>query len=219
MSDLKLEGVYVPVVTPFDADEGLDLSTLTKVIDFRLDGGVRGIVSCGTTGEYYAMSSDERESVMAHTAEVVGERAQLVAGCNAGSTREAIRLAEVAITMGYDAIMLARTTHVACRRSASWRLTTGPSPTQSTSPSSSTTILHAPASRSATNASMQSPIIPTSWRSRNPAATSRGSCICNEPTRATWRSCVAATIRLPTTSHGVCAAGWRARPMCCRDIT
>jgi 4-hydroxy-tetrahydrodipicolinate synthase len=107
MSDLKIEGVYVPVVTPFDADEGLDLSTLTKVVDFCLDGGVQGIVSCGTTGEYYAMSSDERKSVMAHTAEVVGGRAQLVAGCNAGSTREAISLAEAAVTMGYDSIMLA----------------------------------------------------------------------------------------------------------------
>jgi len=104
---MKLEGVYVPVVTPFDADEGLDLSTLTKVIDFCLDGGVAGVVSCGTTGEYYAMSSDERKSVMAHTAEVVGKRAQLVAGCNAGSTREAIHLADAAVTMGYDAIMLA----------------------------------------------------------------------------------------------------------------
>jgi 4-hydroxy-tetrahydrodipicolinate synthase len=107
MSDLKLAGVYVPVVTPFDADGGLDLSTLTKVIDFCLDGGVRGVVSCGTTGEYYAMSSDERKEVMAHTSEVVGDRAQLVAGCNAGSTREVVHLAESAIGMGYDAIMLA----------------------------------------------------------------------------------------------------------------
>ena len=104
---LKLEGVYVPVVTPFDANEGLDLSTLTKVIDFCLDAGVRGVVSCGTTGEYYAMSNDERKSVMAHTREVVGSRAQLVAGCNAGSTREAVHLAEAAVAMGYDAIMLA----------------------------------------------------------------------------------------------------------------
>src|SRR5512141_150484 len=107
MSDLKLEGVYVPVVTPFDADEGLDLSTLTKVVDYCLDAGVRGIVSCGTTGEYYAMSTSEREQVMAHTRDVVGNRAQLVAGCNAGSTREAIHLAESAVGMGYDAIMLA----------------------------------------------------------------------------------------------------------------
>ncbi len=107
LADLKLEGVYVPVVTPFDADEGLDLSTLTKVIDFCLDGGVRGLVSCGTTGEYYAMSSDERKQVMAHTGEVVGSRAQLIAGCNAGSTREAVHLAQAAIGMGYDAIMLA----------------------------------------------------------------------------------------------------------------
>jgi 4-hydroxy-tetrahydrodipicolinate synthase len=104
---LKLEGVYVPVVTPFDANEGLDLSTLTKVIDFCLDAGVRGVVSCGTTGEYYAMSTDERKSVMAHTREVVGSRAQLMAGCNAGSTREAVHLAEAAVSMGYDAILLA----------------------------------------------------------------------------------------------------------------
>ena len=107
MSDLQLEGVYVPVVTPFDADEGLDLSTLTKVIDYSLDSGVAGIVSCGTTGEYYAMSFGERTQVMAHTSEVVGRRAHLVAGCNAGSTREAIRLADAAVGMNYDAIMLA----------------------------------------------------------------------------------------------------------------
>ena len=44
MAALKLEGVYVPVVTPFDADGGLDLSTLGKVIDFCLDGGVRGVL-------------------------------------------------------------------------------------------------------------------------------------------------------------------------------
>jgi 4-hydroxy-tetrahydrodipicolinate synthase len=107
LAELKLEGVYVPVVTPFDANEGLDLSTLTKVIDFCLDGGVAGVVSCGTTGEYYAMSSDERKNVMARTREVVGTRAHLVAGCNAGSTREAISLAQSAAGMGYDAIMLA----------------------------------------------------------------------------------------------------------------
>ena len=45
------------------------------------------------------MSSDERKNVMAHTREVVGSRAHLVAGCNAGSTREAIRLAEAAVGM------------------------------------------------------------------------------------------------------------------------
>jgi 4-hydroxy-tetrahydrodipicolinate synthase len=44
---------------------------------------------------------------MAHTGEVVGGRAHLVAGCNAGSTREAIHLAESSVEMGYDAIMLA----------------------------------------------------------------------------------------------------------------
>ena len=51
-------------------------------IEHVLDAGVQGIVSCGTTGEYYALSEAERIDVMRHTYEVVAGRAQLVAGCN-----------------------------------------------------------------------------------------------------------------------------------------
>jgi 4-hydroxy-tetrahydrodipicolinate synthase len=104
---LDLEGVYVPVVTPFDGDGGVDAPALTAVIERVLDAGVRGIVSCGTTGEYYALTEAERIDVMAHTHAVANRRAQLVAGCNAGSTRIAVMLARAAGDMGYDALMLA----------------------------------------------------------------------------------------------------------------
>jgi 4-hydroxy-tetrahydrodipicolinate synthase len=104
---LDLEGVYVPVVTPFDGNGDFAPSTLTAVIERSLDAGVRGIVSCGTTGEYYALSETERIEVMRHTHEVAAGRARLVAGCNAGSTRMAILLARLAGDIGYDALMLA----------------------------------------------------------------------------------------------------------------
>ena len=104
---LDLEGVYVPVVTPFDGDGDVDPATLTAVIERCLDAGVRGIVSCGTTGEYYALNEAERIDVMRHTHEVAAGRAQLVAGCNAGSTRMAVQLARIAGEIGYDALMLA----------------------------------------------------------------------------------------------------------------
>ena len=104
---LDFEGVYVPVVTPFDGEGEVDAATLTTVIEHVLDAGVQGIVSCGTTGEYYALSEAERIDVMRHTCEVAAGRAQLVAGCNAGSTRMAIELARTAVDIGYDALMLA----------------------------------------------------------------------------------------------------------------
>ncbi len=97
----------MPLVTPFDGDGEINPAALADVADFVLAGGVRGVVAMGTTGEYYAMTTDERLRVMQHIANSVGRRAQLVAGCNAGGTREVIGLCRAAAEMGYQAVMLA----------------------------------------------------------------------------------------------------------------
>lgn len=104
---MKLEGVYVPVVTPFDRNDNVDLDVYAKVIEHCLTGGVRGLVTAGTTGEYYALSVDERLATFAHACDVAAGRAHLVAGCNAGSTKDAIMYANAARELGYDAVMLA----------------------------------------------------------------------------------------------------------------
>jgi 4-hydroxy-tetrahydrodipicolinate synthase len=104
---LVLEGIYVPISAPFDTAGELDLATYGRVVEHCLNAGVKGLVPNGTTGEYYAMSGEERHRVLAHCRDVAGGRAQLIAGCNAGSTREAIQFAQGARDLGYDAIMLA----------------------------------------------------------------------------------------------------------------
>ena len=104
---IDLQGVYTPIVAPMDSAGELDLDTYAKVINFCLDNGVRGLVPNGTTGEYYALSTDERLSLLLQCRDVAGDRAQLVAGCNAGSTKEVISYGYAAREMGYDALMLA----------------------------------------------------------------------------------------------------------------
>ncbi len=104
---LELEGVYTPIVAPMHANGDLDLDGFTKVIEFCLAGGVRGLVANGTTGEYYALSTDERTQLARQAVEVAAGRAQMVAGCNAGSTREVIAHGLIARDIGYDALMLA----------------------------------------------------------------------------------------------------------------
>ncbi|CAB4898674.1 unannotated protein [freshwater metagenome] len=65
------------------------------------------MVVAGTTGEYYALTADERNAQFALARDIVKGRAQLIAGCNAGATRDAIGFAALARELGYDAIMLA----------------------------------------------------------------------------------------------------------------
>jgi 4-hydroxy-tetrahydrodipicolinate synthase len=105
--DLSMEGVYVPVVTPFDSRGDPDLDALAAVVELVLGAGVRGIVAGGTTGEYYALTDAERVDVMRTVHAATGGRALLVAGCNAGATRQSVSLATVARELGYDGLMLA----------------------------------------------------------------------------------------------------------------
>jgi len=104
---MQLEGVYAPIVTPFDEADALDLDAYGQVVEHCLGNGVRGLVPGGTTGEYYALSFDERVRLFEHARDVAGGRAQLIAGANAASTREVIRYGEAARELGYDALMLA----------------------------------------------------------------------------------------------------------------
>lgn len=104
---MNLDGVFTPVVTPFGADGSIDFAAYARLIDFQIAGGVAGLVPAGTTGEYYAMRDEERRELFAEAARIVGGRTQLIAGCNAGATRDAVAFAEGARDLGYDGLMLA----------------------------------------------------------------------------------------------------------------
>ena len=58
---MSIRGIYVPMVTPFDANNQIDVATLKTLTQTLIDSGVHGLVVCGTTGEYYTFSDEERE--------------------------------------------------------------------------------------------------------------------------------------------------------------
>lgn len=104
---MNIEGILVPVVTPFKADGNIDFPALSTLLESLINAGVSGIVACGTTGEYYTFSDEERHSVMTFIAEKVGSRALLIAGVNDTYTAGSIAKAEQAKAMGYQGLMLA----------------------------------------------------------------------------------------------------------------
>jgi 4-hydroxy-tetrahydrodipicolinate synthase len=93
---MTLSGIIPPVVTPFTADQELDLPRLKSHIDFMLSKGVHGIFVLGTTGEFYALDEAEKQAVVATAMAHVNGRCAVYAGTGAETTRVVVRLTRMA---------------------------------------------------------------------------------------------------------------------------
>jgi 4-hydroxy-tetrahydrodipicolinate synthase len=102
---MGLKGVYTALVTPFK-DYAVDEEALRKLIQFQLDGGVDGIVPCGTTGEASTLDYDEHERVIELVIECVKGAVPVIAGTGSNSTKEAIELTAKAKEIGADMCLL-----------------------------------------------------------------------------------------------------------------
>jgi len=103
----KFWGTGVAMVTPFHADGQVDYNSLSKLINYLVDGGVEYLVSLGTTGESATLNSEEREKVWAYTSKAVNGRIPLVAGIGGNNTHEVVEQIKQFDKTGYDAILSA----------------------------------------------------------------------------------------------------------------
>lgn len=93
---MQVRGIIPPVATPMQANEDLDLPRLRSFIDELLTAGVHGIFVLGTNSEFYALDEREKQEVIATAVAHVGKRAPVYAGTGAETTREAVRLTQMA---------------------------------------------------------------------------------------------------------------------------
>ena len=103
---MKLTGVLPALVTPFDADGKIDFAAFERLMAKLRADGVKGWVPCGSTGEYNAMTADERASVLKFVAGFAAKGELLIAGTNGGSTREVIEHTKRAESLGYGTVLL-----------------------------------------------------------------------------------------------------------------
>lgn len=103
---MRFEGVHTPLVTPFLPDGEINHGLLASHAA-DLAGKVAGLGIGGTTGEYYALSFDERVRTFNTVAEAAGGKTWLTAGINATTTDEVIRLGRAAKAAGMSALLVA----------------------------------------------------------------------------------------------------------------
>ena len=98
--------VITAIVTPFDADGGVDLGKFRELAQHLVDHGSDGLVVCGTTGESPTLSDDEKLELFAAAKEAVGDRATIIAGTGTYDTHHSVRLTERAHELGVDAVLV-----------------------------------------------------------------------------------------------------------------
>ena len=102
---VQLRGVLTALVVPFGADGSVDHPRLRDVVERSIVGGVHGVVACGSTGEFTALSGDERRLVVETVVDQTAGRVPVVAQTGATSTAEAIALSRHAQVAGADVVM------------------------------------------------------------------------------------------------------------------
>ncbi len=101
------EGIMTPIVTPFDSRGEMDFDALGQHIDFLVANGVSWLIPGGSTGEYYAMTLEERKRQLAFVVERAKGRVRLAAGTNSARPADTLELNAYVKDLGYEAIMMA----------------------------------------------------------------------------------------------------------------
>ena len=105
MSDLKLQGCFTAIVTPFTKENAVDYRSLKNLVNWQIDSGITGLVPCGTTGEGATLETAEYQKVISTVVEEVNGRVPVIAGAGSNSTSKAHELARLVKEAGADYIL------------------------------------------------------------------------------------------------------------------
>ena len=103
----QIDGVYAPVITPFDSDGEVALNKLTQNLAIMQQRTpLHGFVVLGSTGEFALLDAHEKIGVFETARAAIGTDKRMIAGVGAESTSSTIRMARRAAKIGADALLV-----------------------------------------------------------------------------------------------------------------
>lgn len=106
MSPFEWKGVFPALLTPFDANDQVDLAMYEKNLDAQVEAGISGIIIGGSLGEASTLTLEEKELLVKFSVKKLAGQLPVIMNIAEGSTREAVRQAALAKDWGADGLML-----------------------------------------------------------------------------------------------------------------
>ncbi len=107
-----LEGSFVALATPFNADGSLDFEGFRTLLRFQEENGTAAVLILGSTGEVSMLYGEERHAVIAQTAKMKTGSMKLFYGCTANNTDTTIAMVRFARDNGADGAILAAPSYI-----------------------------------------------------------------------------------------------------------
>ena len=101
---MEIRGIIAPILTPMREDESIYEEQLRLEVDWLIRAGMHRIFPCGTNGEGYILSAEEKLRVIRVCVEQAAGRVPVYAGTGCISTRETVELSLRAQEAGADAL-------------------------------------------------------------------------------------------------------------------
>ena len=103
---MLLEGLHLPLTTPFYPDGRLYVRKLEHNVDRYSKTPIAGLVVLSEAGEPSLLSEEETREVLRTAIHVSSESKVILAGVSRDSVKRTLDLAEVAAGLGYDAVLV-----------------------------------------------------------------------------------------------------------------
>jgi len=104
---LPASGTIVPLVTPFDGEDRVDVAALNRLVAFIVQEGADALMPTALTGEGPLLTADETIAVWEATFAANRNGLPIVPAVITTTTREAVRLARRAHALGAAGLMVA----------------------------------------------------------------------------------------------------------------
>lgn len=99
-------GSFAVIITPFTRDGEIDEDGYRGVVDLVIEAGCHGLISAGSTGEFFLMTDDERRRVFSIAVDQAAGRIPVLAGTSATRTEDVVSLTRYAAEIGCDGAMV-----------------------------------------------------------------------------------------------------------------
>jgi dihydrodipicolinate synthase/N-acetylneuraminate lyase len=102
----KLQGIFVPLLTPVHDDGEVNESELRRLVSWLIARGVHGLYPNGSTSEFTRFTSEERRRLVEIVIDEAAGRVPVVAGAAEANVRETIAACEAYAKMGARAVSI-----------------------------------------------------------------------------------------------------------------